>query len=490
MLAAIVALAGLAYWDEQREFASALDDFAREQALVASSLAADVSSRLGTARRDALRLAGNPDDGGRASLLEGYLGFAVHPPGEAAASGGRDVIDLKVRTPDAREVDLFVNAATLLEGLGRLERPGSALVLLLAPDGSSFRTTDGRMLDSAPIKAALDSGATSVWLGRRDAASLGLSPRRAAAGIARIDAGALGHWAVALVSSAEHERDRETRAQIRLALSTFVAAVLVLGLGTVVLRKQRKELLLSRELAISDLERARDAELAKASRVATLGTLAMGIAHEVSTPLGVIAGRAEQLATRVSDERGARAVKAITDEADRIRRVVRGFLDLARGDAPTLGLADPRAILRTAVGMVEHRFAAAGVGVELAVDTEITSIHCDRAMLEQAIVNLLLNACDASTRGTRVVVGIHGDGDRAAFTVRDEGSGIPPEIAARVTEPFFTTKAEGKGSGLGLAIASEIVKLHHGELVLRAASPRGTIASLLVPIRGELRDAA
>jgi signal transduction histidine kinase len=111
-------------------------------------------------------------------------------------------------------------------------------------------------------------------------------------------------------------------------------------------------------------------------------------------------------------------------------------------------------------------------------------------MVEQAIVNLLLNACDASTRGARVVAGIHDDGDRVAFTVRDEGSGIPPEIAARVTEPFFTTKPEGKGSGLGLAITSEIVKLHHGELLLRAASPRGTIASIVIPIRGELRDAA
>ena len=222
-----------------------------------------------------------------------------------------------------------------------------------------------------------------------------------------------------------------------------------------------------------------------------LGTLAMGIAHEVGTPLGVIAGRAEQLASRLEgDERGARAVAAIADEAERIRRVVRGFLDLARGDVPTLGQADPAEVFRTAVGMVEHRFAAAGVSLEVDVQADVPQIHCDHAMLEQALVNLLLNACDASPRGGAVRAGVHADGGQVAFSVRDEGAGIPPDITARVTEPFFTTKPEGKGTGLGLAITSEIVKLHHGELLLQPARPRGTSASIVIPTRGAIHVAA
>jgi signal transduction histidine kinase len=305
------------------------------------------------------------------------------------------------------------------------------------------------------------------------------------------------------VASALRERDRQQRALARLVLAVLLASGLVLAFGGVALRQQRKELTLTRELAVADLQRQGDEALARSHRIATLGTFAMGIAHEISTPLGVIAGRAEQLAARTGgDERAARAVQAIADEAERIRRVVRGFLALARSDTPDLGSAAPEAILKSAVAMVEHRFASAGVAVDVDVAPGLAALHCDRTMLEQAVVNLLLNACDASRPGDRVAARVDVvdratdprsrsvDGERVAFTVRDEGAGISPEAAARATEPFFTTKPEGQGTGLGLAITSEIVKLHHGELTLAPGSPRGTVASIVVPLRGAIRDAA
>jgi signal transduction histidine kinase len=110
-------------------------------------------------------------------------------------------------------------------------------------------------------------------------------------------------------------------------------------------------------------------------------------------------------------------------------------------------------------------------------------------MLQQALVNLLLNACDACTRGGRVVARVAREGDRVTFEVTDDGRGITTEEAARATEPFFTTKAPGAGSGLGLAIANEITKLHNGKLVLAPASPRGTRATLTIPLREESNDA-
>jgi two-component system NtrC family sensor kinase len=118
-------------------------------------------------------------------------------------------------------------------------------------------------------------------------------------------------------------------------------------------------------------------------------------------------------------------------------------------------------------------------------------IRCDRALLEHAIVNLLLNACEACRPGNAVDITARADGQQVAFVITDDGVGITPHDAARATEPFFTTKPEGSGTGLGLAIASEIVKSHRGTLVIEPRSPRGTRACIEVPVSpDEVRYAA
>jgi signal transduction histidine kinase len=214
-----------------------------------------------------------------------------------------------------------------------------------------------------------------------------------------------------------------------------------------------------------------------------LGTLAMGIAHEVSTPLGIIAGRAEQLEGRVhGDERAAKAVQIVLEQTDRIRRTIRGFLDLVRDESPVLGNTAASGVLDGAVALVHHRFAAANVALTKRVASDVHSVRCDVAMLQQAIVNLLLNACDACPNGGQVEVSADNDGEQVVFCVADNGAGIDEEAAEQATRPFFTTKARGQGTGLGLAIANEIVKLHRGSLRLERASPRGTRAVILVPM--------
>jgi len=492
MLLAVAAVALLAFWDHSRESASALDDFAEEQATLASSVAAELGTRLGVVRRDALLLADSLDEGRRApvTVLDGYSSYAWRTAPERAPDRGEVGLRLGVHV-GGRTLDLVVPPIKLLEGVTRVERPGIVRLLLLAPDDPRFRSTDGARLDSESVQGALAAERTSVWLERSEASALGLPPRRAAAGLARIDAGSLGRWAVVVVTTAERVRDRQLRASYRLTLGVLLAGGLVFVFGTAALRRQRRGLLLERELALAALARERDAELTTATRAATLGTLAMGIAHEVSTPLGVIAGRAEQLLPRVSgDERAARSVHAILDQAERIRRVIRAFLDVVRGGAPALGDTRPAAVLDGAVALVEHRFAAAGVALTKDVEPDVPEIHGDVPMLQQALVNLLLNACDACARGGRVEATVARFSDRVVFTVTDDGCGITKEAAARATEPFFTTKAPGLGSGLGLAIASEIVKLHRGRLTLEPASPHGTRASVSVPLPEERAHAS
>ncbi len=294
-----------------------------------------------------------------------------------------------------------------------------------------------------------------------------------------VDAGPIGKWGVAVVASALRERDRERRAQARLVLGVVVASGLVLAFGGLARRKQRKEL--ESALAIAEVQRERDERLVRADKLATMGALATGIAHEVSTPLGVIMGRAEQLLPKLEDERARRAVEVITEQSERISEIIRGFLSLARGGSPTLRHVDPRTLARAALGLVEHRFAKAGVALTSDVASELPRVSCEPRLFEQVLVNLLLNACDACKRGGSVELSVRAASERVAFVVTDDGAGISAEAAARAIEPFFTTKPEGEGTGLGLAIANEIVKHHNGTLTIASRGTVGTRACADIP---------
>jgi len=306
------------------------------------------------------------------------------------------------------------------------------------------------------------------------------------AGIAYVDTAVLGRWGVVAVGTAAKQRDREARAFWRLVLGVTMAAGLVLLFGGIALRNQRKELEAQRQLAISEIRRERDERLAQAAHIATMGTFATGVVHEVSTPLGVIVGRAEQLRARAGqDERSVNAAQSILTQVDHIYEVIRRFLDMARGGAPSLARANPADLIRSAANAVEHRFAKAHVSLSTDAPNETREVLCDRALLEQALVNLLLNACDACPSGGHVQISALSDAEKVAFVVTDDGVGIAPDVAERAKDPFFTTKPAGTGTGLGLAIATEIAKSHRGDLTVAPNGERGTRALIEIPVAAQ-----
>lgn len=302
------------------------------------------------------------------------------------------------------------------------------------------------------------------------------------AGISRLDGGASRAWTVIAVASTERERHRELWGRRRLLLSVFTAAGLVLVFGGVAMRIQRKERVLERELVVAGLRQRRDERLERANRAAVMGTLAMGVAHELSTPLGVIAARAEQMIAAVAgDERLSVGVAAILSQTERINQVIRGLLGLARGDAPAAERIYPRLLIGNALGLVEHRFARAGIALSHVIDASLPTVIGDPRLLEHAIVNLLLNACDACRNGGEVAVRVQKKDGELEIAVEDSGSGISLADAGRALEPFFTTRARDGGTGLGLAIAHEIIASHRGRLVFSAVAPRGTRAVIRLP---------
>ena len=354
--------------------------------------------------------------------------------------------------------------------LRSLERDGR---LVLIVDGNGRATT----LDGAAVALPPVSPTTRVLrLDRPDAAALGLPARVAMVGLARL--GTAG-TRIAIAETAERQRDRDREGFARLVLALVLATGLVASFGGLALLRQRRQLRLERELAV----RAKDAELDRLSRAATMAALGSGIAHELATPLGVIVGRAEQLLARANgDERMTKNAQAILDQAEHVDGVIRGLLGLARGAPIALQETTPSELVREAQALVEHRFARAGVHLELGGSSHAPAVRCEPRLFEHALVNLLLNACDASPAGATVKLAVEPGASEVAFVVTDDGEGITADNAARAIQPFFTTKPAGKGTGLGLAIANEIASTHRGSLAIGPREPRGTRAAITLPI--------
>lgn len=386
------------------------------------------------------------------------------------------------------------SSVALLCGAAReLERTGGVVVVLKPAGHGALRACDGRGFEVHALADAAERGERSLALARDDAAALGLPERVAVAGIAPLPV-ATGLSAVAVTATAASERDRSKRQQARTIASIAVVGALILGFGLADLRRQRRELALERQVELEKTKQERDAELAKANRMATIAALASGFAHEIGTPLGIISGRVEQLdagEASATSERRRELYAQVAQQVARVGTLVRSFLAFARGEAGLFARVSARDLAENALRLVRHRFVTANVELALELaDSEGALIACEPALFEQALVNVLVNALEASSAGQTVTLRVEPEGARLRFAVLDQGSGIPEAVMARVTEPFFTTKARSGGTGLGLTIAKEIVAHHRGDFeIRRRARPDGGAAGtevvIFVPRHGE-----
>jgi signal transduction histidine kinase len=369
----------------------------------------------------------------------------------------------------------------VLRDLHPLEQP-DVTRLFVHPPGLPWISLDGLEVSAPTLELAVATKGRWFPVDPREAEALGLPPRTAALALS----GAMDRtgrtWIVAVAGTAFREPDRSMHARWRLMASFFSMGAFLFILAWWALRFQKQEMELAQEIELRELGRHKDQALAQADRAATMLTLASGVAHEIATPLGVISGRAAQLVSRMpEDERNQRLAQTIREEVEQINRTIRRFLELARGGsarAEEFGTGD---LVRAAATMVEHRFQKAGVELSLDAPAELPGMRGDFQLLQHLLVNLLLNACDASQRGDRVEVKARAGEGRMSLEVSDQGKGIPEALAERVLEPFFTTKPQGQGSGLGLAIAREIVRMHRGDIAIERIQPRGTRIRIGLP---------
>jgi two-component system, NtrC family, sensor kinase len=219
--------------------------------------------------------------------------------------------------------------------------------------------------------------------------------------------------------------------------------------------------------------------LLRSQKLASIGQLAAGVAHEINNPLTVILGYSKMLRKQASD--GAREeLGIIEDEARQCQRIVQGLLDLARPQQLDVGAVDLAELAREAVGRLDDAGALEGRSVQLPPGGAHAEVSGDAGKLRQVIANIVANAAQATSAEQPIVIETSTAEDGAAvLTVADQGPGIPADVLPHVFDPFFTTKRQG--TGLGLSIAQAIVDAHGGRLVIDSAPGRGTRVSLRLP---------
>ncbi len=232
---------------------------------------------------------------------------------------------------------------------------------------------------------------------------------------------------------------------------------------------------------LDSLERI-GSELEVSERLAALGRVTAGVAHEVKNPLNSMRLWLENLRESLpaDPEAAQQAVKILDSEIDRLDRVVKTFLDFTRPVELHLEDTDLAELLGEVVALAMPQVERARVQVAVEQPENVPPAHVDRQLLKQALLNLVLNACEAMKEGGKLTLSIRRRGEQATISVADTGCGIPPENSGRIFELFFSTRPGG--SGLGLATTFRIVQLHSGSIDFQSEVGRGTTFTIELPL--------
>ena len=226
--------------------------------------------------------------------------------------------------------------------------------------------------------------------------------------------------------------------------------------------------------------KATERNLVLAQRLAAMGTLAAGIAHEVNNPLGGMLNAARRLHGDVPAGRARTYVELLTDGLQRIEQTVRKVLQFTPRSVHPAPV-DLRDLVRRAVDLARHRLDKQGITFVEALPEDLPTVEGEANELTQVFLNLLINAVDATPTGGRIPLAGRRGERGVEVDVADTGSGMDEATLARCFDLFFTTKAQGEGTGLGLAIVHHIVTAHGGTIELASAPGKGTTVHLRFP---------
>lgn len=235
--------------------------------------------------------------------------------------------------------------------------------------------------------------------------------------------------------------------------------------------------------------RTMQAHLIQSEKLAGVGKLAAGVAHEINNPLTcVLTNSSLLLADLPSDDPQREDLQVIVDETLRCRKIVKGLLDFARQTKPQKQMLDLNKVAADVTALVRNQASFQNIAIETDLDAGIPSVSADADQMRQVVLNIVLNAADAMPQGGRIRIqsSFEPKMEHVVLRISDTGPGIPAEIQNRMFEPFFTTKKTG--TGLGLAIVYGIIERHKGSLRVDSSPGRGTTIVVTLPTRTEATD--
>lgn len=448
---AMVAWVGIRFEDAESELAMQREQ--RRLGDLASLLSVELAAELANLARDSPPTADPP----------------------AAESG---TWTARVAGDDGRELGVQVRIGELFHVADHLHSADER-VFVQPPGAAKFFDLHGLSAGPGVLAALVGRGEDTGMLSDEQAQQLGLPAYPAFVSVAAADGGVLGTWRVAVVGSTREEVERDRRGMLRVIIKVLLTGITTVAFGYFAFREFRAQVMARHQLELAEQRRAGEEVLARENRTATMLTLASGVAHEVGTPLGLIRVKAEALRDALQDSPEEQDAKTILGQVDRLRDVVQGFLRVARGSMPEQTRVAPATLAQAVRDLIAHRFQAAEVALQVEVAPEMPDVRVNALLVEHALVNLLVNACDASPRGGQVTLRLRHEQEDVVFEVLDEGEGVREEDRERLLKPFFSRKAQG--TGLGLALTNEIARMSRGSVTLASRSPRGAIATLRLP---------
>lgn len=235
------------------------------------------------------------------------------------------------------------------------------------------------------------------------------------------------------------------------------------------------------------LDQLEDAQgqLVQSEKMASLGQLAAGVAHELNNPLTTVLLFSEALLRdQQADPAAAADLQIILRETERCRRIVASLLDFARQNQLDAAEIDLNLLIRETIGVEKLHGRYQNIRIDTKLDPDLPNIQADRVQLRTVIGNLMANAADAMPAGGKLILRTYQvPGYQIGLDVEDTGEGITPENQSRLFTPFFTTKPPGKGTGLGLSIVYGIIKMHRGQIQVASQPGRGTTFQIHLPIK-------
>ena len=224
-------------------------------------------------------------------------------------------------------------------------------------------------------------------------------------------------------------------------------------------------------------------------RLAALGEMSAGLAHEIRNPLGAIKGAAQLLSPDHLDTSEKEFIEIILEEVDRLNSVVSQFLNYARPLRSDFKLTDLNQLLRRTLQLLEAEEPVQNIRIEELFEEELPLIYANAEQIKQVLLNLIRNSIEAMPKGGLLkiqsrVLGTQEDSPQVELTLEDEGPGIPPEILKNIFIPFFTTKS--KGTGLGLSICQRIIENHEGDIHIQNKEEKGARFTIRLPLQPSL----